>query len=362
MKKFKKALSLLLVGVIAVTSLFCGTVTASAADIPYSVRLSAGDTSNLYYVDVRGITKNEYNFLKDPAAHGYCFKLVFNKGKSDEIVLYYADVRSDDMSFLLSVHSYNKQNFYSKTATFVTANNGYNFVFQFDTDDKRFYTPIDELKKCTECDLVVFQNEGDNSKNYYGYDIEKGVTVPFTVDKDVSASSNKTSDTKTTSAKKISDLSISSISSKAYTGKAIKPDVTVKDGTKTLKSGTDYTLSYKNNTNIGKAAVTITGKGSYTGTKSLTFKIVPAKTTLTAKKSNGKYTLSWKKVSGIDKYQIQYSTDGGKTYKSAGTAASGKTSKTIKLDTGKSYTFRIRSYKTVDGKKYYSGWSKTVKA
>lgn len=159
---------------------------------------------------------------------------------------------------------------------------------------------------------------------------------------------------------KIGDLSFSDISDMTYTGKAIKPSVNVKDGTKTLVKGTDYTISYKNNKNIGTATVTITGKGSYTGTKSLTFKIIPAKTTLTAKKSNGKYALSWKKVTGIDKYQIQYSTDSGKTYKTAGTVSSGKTSATLKLDTSKSYTFRIRSYKTVDGKKYYSSWSKTV--
>ena len=60
----------------------------------------------------------------------------------------------------------------------------------------------------------------------------------------------------------------------AYTGSAIKPAPTVKVGSTTLKSGTDYTLSYKNNTNAGTATVTITGKGNYTGTKSVTFKIV----------------------------------------------------------------------------------------
>lgn len=162
--------------------------------------------------------------------------------------------------------------------------------------------------------------------------------------------------------KNISDLTFTNISSKAYTGKAIKPSVTVKDDTKTLVKGTDYTLSYMNNKNVGTATVTITGKGSYTGTKTVTFKIVPPKTTLTAKKSGSKYAISWKKVSGVTKYQIQYSIDGGKTYKSAGTAAASKTSASLKLDTSKSYTFRIRSYTTVNGKKYYSSWSKAVNA
>ena len=63
-----------------------------------------------------------------------------------------------------------------------------------------------------------------------------------------------------------------------YTGKAQTPGVTVKDGGKTLKSGTDYTISYKNNVNPGSATVTITGKGNYTGTavKNFTIKSDPA--------------------------------------------------------------------------------------
>ena len=44
-----------------------------------------------------------------------------------------------------------------------------------------------------------------------------------------------------------------------------KPVVTVKNGSKTLENGTDYKLTYKNNINPGTATVTITGKGSYTG-------------------------------------------------------------------------------------------------
>ncbi|MBR5088646.1 MAG: fibronectin type III domain-containing protein [Ruminiclostridium sp.] len=158
----------------------------------------------------------------------------------------------------------------------------------------------------------------------------------------------------------VNDLTFSSISDKTYTGEAIKPAVTVKDGSCKLVRGTDYTVSYKNNKKIGKATVTIKGKGKYSFTKTLSFIIRPAKTTLKAKKTDSGQKLSWKKVAGIDKYQVQYSTDGGKTYKSAGTAASGKTGMNLKLGKGKSYTFRIRSYKTVNGKKYYSKWSKAV--
>ena len=50
----------------------------------------------------------------------------------------------------------------------------------------------------------------------------------------------------------------------------------------------------------------------------------------------------------------------GKTYKSARKVSGSKTSCSLKLDTSRSYTFRIRSYKTVDGKKIYSSWSEPV--
>uniref|UniRef100_UPI0040257753 hypothetical protein n=1 Tax=Ruminococcus bicirculans (ex Wegman et al. 2014) TaxID=1160721 RepID=UPI0040257753 len=64
-----------------------------------------------------------------------------------------------------------------------------------------------------------------------------------------------------------------STSTYAYDGKAKKPGVTVKLNGKTLKNGTDYTVSYSNNTKVGTAKVTITGKGNYTGSVSKTYSI-----------------------------------------------------------------------------------------
>lgn len=60
----------------------------------------------------------------------------------------------------------------------------------------------------------------------------------------------------------------------AYTGKAIKPVVSVRYNAKDLKEGRDYTLSYLGNVSAGTARVTVIGKGSYAGTKTLTYKIV----------------------------------------------------------------------------------------
>ena len=62
-----------------------------------------------------------------------------------------------------------------------------------------------------------------------------------------------------------------------YTGSAVEPAVTVtlEDGTVLVK-GTDYTVSYENNTNAGTAAITVTGAGNYSGTLTDTFTIEPA--------------------------------------------------------------------------------------
>lgn len=70
---------------------------------------------------------------------------------------------------------------------------------------------------------------------------------------------------------------VTSASSVIYTGTAVKPAVTVTYASKSLKSGTDYTVTYKNNKNIGKASVIVTGKGNYTGTITKTFNITVKK-------------------------------------------------------------------------------------
>lgn len=73
-------------------------------------------------------------------------------------------------------------------------------------------------------------------------------------------------------ARPVSTLKIN-VPSVTYNGKAQKPAVTVKYNNYKFKNGTDYTLSYKNNTKIGTATVTVKGKGKLSGTKSVTFKI-----------------------------------------------------------------------------------------
>lgn len=157
--------------------------------------------------------------------------------------------------------------------------------------------------------------------------------------------------------------SVSGISNKTYTGKAFTPAPVVKIGSKKLTKGTDYTVSYKSNKAVGTAKVIITGKGYYTGTKTVTFKINPKGTSLTKLKPAKKaLTVKWKKGSGITGYQIQYSLK--KNNKSANktvtvSRASAVSKKIGKLKKKKKYYVRVRTFKTVSGEKYYSAWSKS---
>ena len=153
-----------------------------------------------------------------------------------------------------------------------------------------------------------------------------------------------------------------------YTGSAIKPKVTVTLGKTTLKQDRDYTVKYSKNKNVGWATITVTGKGSYTGKAACTFKIVPKGTKLTSVTAGKqKFTAKWKKqATQTTGYQIQYSTSktfasGNKTVTVKSAKTTGKTIKNLKSK--KTYYVRIRTYKKVDGKTYYSAWSakKSVK-
>jgi uncharacterized repeat protein (TIGR02543 family) len=78
------------------------------------------------------------------------------------------------------------------------------------------------------------------------------------------------------------DITIPDIPAQTYTGSPIEPEITVTDGETTLTLGTDYTVSYSDNTNVGTATATITGKGNYSGTVEKTFTITAKVTTLGA--------------------------------------------------------------------------------
>ena len=153
---------------------------------------------------------------------------------------------------------------------------------------------------------------------------------------------------------------VSGISNKSYTGKNITQSITVKYNGKTLKNGTDYTVSYSNNKNIGTATVKIAGKGSYTGTITKTFKINPAKQEIQKLTAKSKaFFVDWAQKGSATGYEIQYATNSKFTSAKKVTITNNKTdTKTIsKLSGKKKYYVRVRSYTTVKGTKYYGAWS-----
>lgn len=159
-----------------------------------------------------------------------------------------------------------------------------------------------------------------------------------------------------------SNTKITGISNKVYTGKNIKPNVKVVFLGKRLVKNKDYTLKYSSNKKVGKASVKITFIGDYTGTITKNFNIKPKSTKIT-KITAGKKNIQikWsKRKAQVSGYQVYYSTSKKFNSKKVVNIKSNKTTKkTIKkLKSNKKYYVKIRTYKVVRGKKYYSEWSK----
>ena len=151
----------------------------------------------------------------------------------------------------------------------------------------------------------------------------------------------------------------------AYNGKAQKPAITVYAGKKKLSSKY-YTVSYKNNKNVGYGTVIVKGKGrygKYSGTAA--FKINLKKTKLSSAKSTKKktFTATWRKTGGNSGWQVQYSTN--KKFHSGVRTVNLKSRNTKltvrKLRSRKTYYIRVRGYKKVKGKIMYAGWSNVKK-
>ena len=169
------------------------------------------------------------------------------------------------------------------------------------------------------------------------------------------------------------DASVS-VSSKTVTmgkKKLALADWMTTDGKVTYKSSDSKTVKISGNQYIalkpGKAVITISAKqgqnyNALPATK-VTITVRPLNTTGVNLKPGrkGQVKVSWKSVKSISGYQIQYSTSANmKKAKSVMAKSSAKNVILKKLSSKKNCYVRIRTYKTVKGKKYYSGWS-TVK-
>ena len=165
----------------------------------------------------------------------------------------------------------------------------------------------------------------------------------------------------------VKGMTLSKVKGQTYTGKAITPAITATFGTETLVLNKDYKVEYKDNTKVGTASVIVTGIGNYTGSKTIEFRINPKNTSIKSlTKGYKNFTVNVKKLSSskVTGYQLRYSRysdmAGSKT-KTIGKKYN-KTTRTVsKLKSKKNYYVQVRAYKKVNGKNYYSTWSKAKK-
>lgn len=172
----------------------------------------------------------------------------------------------------------------------------------------------------------------------------------------------------------VNSVTVSKLVDKVYTGSPVTQEIVLSLGNMELTEGKnkDYTVSYSENVNVGTATVTFTGNGNFQGTVTKTFKIKPLGTSITKVASQKKaLKVTCKKQpakmseSNISGYQLQYAMNSKFTRaKMANIKYTAKAStKTIKkLKANKKYFVRVRTYTTIDGKTYYSNWSKAKSA
>ena len=211
--------------------------------------------------------------------------------------------------------------------------------------------------------LVYASKYVNQYEAYYPIKIDVPIIAPACVITVTKAEAPKPSTPKTSIAK-------ATVTAKTvtYTGKALKPAVTVKLSGKTLKSGTDYTVAYSKNVNAGKAKVTVTGKGNYTGTAAGTFTIAKAAQPLkvTGKTVKIKKKTIKKKAKKLDvskvlavsgaKGKVTYTkVKGNKKIKISETT--GKVTVKKKLKKG---TYKVKVKVSAAGNANYKAGSKTV--
>lgn len=164
-----------------------------------------------------------------------------------------------------------------------------------------------------------------------------------------------------------SNIKISDVEDQIYTGRQIKPAIEVKDGDTLLIEGVDYTVKYGENVSE-QGSIVVTGINNYEASRTIKFAIINKIQVPNDIKANSKsynsITVKWNEVGSVDGYQVYRATSKNGTYSLRKTVESGSTLSytNTKLTTGKTYYYKVRAYKIVDGKKVYSEFSKVVSA
>lgn len=157
-------------------------------------------------------------------------------------------------------------------------------------------------------------------------------------------------------------LKISNIPNQIYKGYDVSPSVTVTNGGTVLTEGTDYTVSYQNNSGVGTATVNVFGAGIYDGYINLTktFNIVPdtVQNMQISKAGTNTVDLSWSPVSGADGYTVQIFKNG--KWVSVGNFV-GTSAQISGLLPGSVNYVHIAAYASSNGKTYTGNYNTSVK-
>lgn len=236
-----------------------------------------------------------------------------------------------------------------------------------------------------ECLTSTATDMGDAGKDdYYGYgvvDAYKAVQAALgnEVESSVSSTDSVTEVTADPSLTRLLSSMSLSVTKYVYKGEARKPSVTVGYSDRTIaknitSSTTNVKITYgSGRTNVGTYRVRATGQSvfdfycpegaTFNGSIVQTFKIIPRATTILASASKTKgFKVKWKKRTlQVDGYQVQYATKSNMSDLKTVTIRQNTTdAKTITgLKAKKKYYVRVRTYKKVDGKNYFSNWSAT---
>ena len=148
-----------------------------------------------------------------------------------------------------------------------------------------------------------------------------------------------------------------------YNGDERQPRVTVKLGSRILQEDEDYEVDYRNNVKPGKATVVIYGLGDYSGSKKAYFVIRPGKPSWVSARANGSAAvLTWKRDRNVNGYEVYRSRSASSGYSRLGSLNKNTSTKcqNVQLSQG-TYYYKLRSYVEVNGRKYYSAYSKARK-
>lgn len=144
----------------------------------------------------------------------------------------------------------------------------------------------------------------------------------------------------------------------ADTKKGVLSYTVKKAGSKKLAAGTQYEIKIASLKKNGKKTTEVGNQNL----KVVTVTSAPSIKSAKRNKAKTAVALKWKKVSGASGYEIQMSTKAKEDFAKVTTAKAKATSYTKKgLNKSQVYYFRMRAYKTINGKTFYSSWSKTMK-